>query len=183
MLSTFSIRAKVTAIIALLLASMAGMGLLAILKMRAINNNTVEIATNWLPSIRELGELRTGVITYRNVLREHMLAESLEHKQAAEKTLESVVENNTKIRQRYETMITSPEERALYDEWVKNWNASKKGAAKAMELWRQEPGKVPHEAKVLNRDGTTKLSMAPDDTLKKDIDLTIRAQAAKTNQP
>ncbi len=73
MLSKVSIRAKVTAIVALLLASLAGMGLLSILKMQTMNRNTVDIATNWLPSIRELGDLRTGVITYRNVLREHML--------------------------------------------------------------------------------------------------------------
>ena len=45
-----------------------------------------------------LGELRAGVITYRNVIREHMLAETLEEKLAAEKTLAGVVEANTKIR-------------------------------------------------------------------------------------
>ena len=54
--------------------------------------------TNWLPSVRVLGELRAGVITYRNVIREHMLAETLEEKEAAEKTLATVVESNTKIR-------------------------------------------------------------------------------------
>jgi methyl-accepting chemotaxis protein len=156
------------------------MGLLAMMKMRAINGNTVEIATNWLPSIRELGELRTGVITYRNVLREHMLAESLEHKQAAEKTMETVVENNTKIRQKYEAMISSPEERALYDEWVKDWNAYKEGAAKVMELSRKDAGKVPHDAHVLNRDVVNKLSMASDEVLKKAIDLNNKGAAVET---
>ena len=65
-----------------------------------------------------LGELRAGVITYRNVIREHMLAGTIEEKLAAEKTLASVVASNSKIRQSYEAMITSPEERALYNEWV-----------------------------------------------------------------
>ena len=60
--------------------------------MRSINANTVDITTNWLPSVRVLGELRSGVITYRNVIREHMLAESLEDKLAAEKILATVVE-------------------------------------------------------------------------------------------
>ena len=66
--------------------------------MRAINANTVDITTSWLPSVRVLGDLRAGVITYRNVIREHMLAETLEEKQAPEKTLATVVESNTKIR-------------------------------------------------------------------------------------
>jgi methyl-accepting chemotaxis protein len=180
MLAKFSIRAKVTAVVAFLLVALAGMGTLAILKMRSINANTVEIATNWLPSIRELGELRTGVITYRNVLREHMLSETLEEKQAVEKTMEGVVENNSKIRKRYETMISSPEERALYDEWVKLWDAYKDGSAKVMDLSRKEAGKVPHEAHALNKNVVNKLSMASDEILKKDIDLNNKGATVET---
>ena len=63
-----------------------------------MNANTVDITTNWMPSIRALGDLRSGVITYRNVIREHMLAETLEEKLAAEKTLAGVVDGNNKIR-------------------------------------------------------------------------------------
>ena len=99
MFAKFSIRSKIIAVVAFLLVAMAGMGLLAVQNMRAINANTVDITTNWLPSVRVLGDLRAGVITYRNVIREHMLAETLEEKQAAEKTLASVVESNNKIRQ------------------------------------------------------------------------------------
>ena len=43
MLSRLSIRAKITAAVAFLLVAMAGLGLLAIVKMRSINANTVEI--------------------------------------------------------------------------------------------------------------------------------------------
>ena len=67
MLAKYSIRAKITAVVALLLVAMTGMGLLAVMNMRAINASTVDITTNWLPSIRALGDLRAGVITYRNV--------------------------------------------------------------------------------------------------------------------
>ena len=67
MLAKYSIRAKITAVVALLLVAMTGMGLLAVRNMRAINASTVDIATNWLPSVRALGDLRAGVITYRNV--------------------------------------------------------------------------------------------------------------------
>ena len=117
MLAKYSIRTKIITVVAFLLVAMTGMGLLAVRNMRAINANTVDIATNWLPSVRVLGELRAGVITYRNVIREHMLVETLEEKQASEKTLATVVEANTKIRAAYEPMITSAEERALYKEW------------------------------------------------------------------
>src|ERR1700693_4146266 len=149
MLANFSIRAKITAVVAFLLIAVTGMGLLAVWNMRAINASTVDITTNWLPGVRVLGDLRAGVITYRNVIREHMLAETVEEKEAAEKTLATVVEGNNKIRQSYEPMITSPEERALYAEWSKTWDAYKKGTQEVIALSRKEAGKIVHDAHEL----------------------------------
>jgi hypothetical protein len=74
-------------------------GLLAVRQMNAIYTSASEIQKSWLPSVRVLGDLRAGVITYRNVIREHMLSELLEEKLAQEKTLETVVEANTNARQ------------------------------------------------------------------------------------
>jgi methyl-accepting chemotaxis protein len=171
MFAKFSIRSKIIAVVALLLVMMSGMGLLAVGDMRAINANTVDITTNWLPSVRVLGELRAGVITYRNVIREHMLSETLAEKEAAEKTLATVVEGNTKLRQIYETMITSPEERALYAEWSKTWDAYKKGTQEVMALSRKAAGQMAHDAHELNTKTVNKIGLEADDILKKDIDL------------
>ena len=102
MLAQYSIRTKIIAVVAFLLVAMTGMGLLAVKNMRSINANTVDITTSWLPSVRVLGDLRAGVITYRNVIREHMLAETLDEKLAMEKTLATVIEANTKFRAAYE---------------------------------------------------------------------------------
>ena len=101
MLAKYSIRTKIITVVAFLLVAMTGMGLLAVRNMRAINANTVDISTSWLPSVRVLGDLRAGVITYRNVIREHMLVQTLEEKLAMEKTLATVVESNAKIRATY----------------------------------------------------------------------------------
>ncbi len=169
--SRLSIRAKITSVVALLLFAMAGMGLLAVYNMRAINANTVDIATNWLPSVRVLGELRAGVITYRNVIREHMLGETIEEKEATEKVLATVVEGNTKIRQQYEPMITTPEERALYSDWSRTWDEYRKGTQEVMALSRKNPGHFPHEAHELNSKTVNKIGLDSDNILKRDIDL------------
>ena len=171
MLASYSIRAKIIAVVALLLVAMTGMGLLAVRNMRAINASTVDITTNWLPSVRVLGDLRAGVITYRNVIREHMLTETAEEKEAAEKILAGVVEDNNRIRQAYEPMITSPEERALYNEWVKQWELYKKGTEEVMALSRKTPGKFPHEAHELNTKTVNKIGLDADALLKKSIEL------------
>jgi methyl-accepting chemotaxis protein len=179
MFSRLSIRSKITAVVVLLLVAMASMGLLAMMKMRAINENTVQIANNWLPSIRALGELRFGVTSYRNVLREHMLAETLEEKEATEKRLSAIVEKNDKIRKDYEGMISTSEERALYDEWVKTWTAYREGAAKVMEVSRKEVGKIPHDSYLLSKD-YIKIARAADEVLQKDIDLNNKGADAET---
>jgi methyl-accepting chemotaxis protein len=171
MLAKYSIRTKIIAVVAFLLVAMTGMGLLAVRNMRAINTNTVDIATNWMPSVRVLGDLRAGVITYRNVIREHMLAETLEEKLAMEKTLATVIESNNKIRAAYERMITSPEERAMYDEWSRLWDKYRKGTQEVMALSRAAAGKMPTEAHDLNTTTVNKIGLEADAVLKKDIDL------------
>jgi methyl-accepting chemotaxis protein len=180
MLAKFSIRAKITAVIALLIVMLAGMGLLAAKSMGAMNANTVEIATNWLPSIRVLGDLRAGTISYRNVLREHLLAETLEEKLAVEANLAAVVESNNKIRATYEPMIASPEERALAEEWGKDWDTYKIAAQQVLALSRKAAGQVAREAHEYNMKTANKLSLEADEVLKKDIELNDRAAARET---
>lgn len=171
MLARLSIRAKITVVVTLLISALAAMGLLSIKSMKAMNANTVEIATNWLPSIRVLGELRAGTIEYRNVLREHMLAETPEDKLAFEKTLGAVVEENNKIRAAYEPMIASPEERALADQWGKVWDSYKQEAQKVLALSRKATGQMPREAREFNVNTANKIAMEADEILKKDIEL------------
>jgi methyl-accepting chemotaxis protein len=171
MLAKYSIRTKIITVVAFLLVAMTGMGLLAVRNMRAINANTVDISTSWLPSVRVLGDLRAGVITFRNVIREHMLSETLEEKLAMEKTLATVIEANNKARVAYEPMITSPEERALYNEWIKLWESYKKSSDEVMALSRKAAGQVPREAHELNTKTANKIALEADAVLRKDIDL------------
>ncbi len=170
MLSRFSIRAKFTAVIAFLLVVMTAMGLLAIRQMQGINANTVDIQTNWLPSVRVLGELRAGTITYRNVIRQHLLSDSLAEKLAQEKTLQGVVDRNTEIRARYEKLIAAPEERAMYDEWSREWESYKKGTLDVMALSRASAGKSVREAEELNSKIVNPIGLKADEILAKDIE-------------
>ena len=171
MLAKYSIRAKIIAVVALLLVAMTGMGLLAVRNMRAINASTVDIVTSWLPSVRALGDLRAGVITYRNVIRQHMLSDTNAEKEAMEKILATVVEGNNKIRAVYEPLITSPEERALYREWSELWDKYKNGTQEVMALSRKAAGQIPREAQDLNTKTVNKIGLEADNILKKSIDL------------
>ncbi|ULK96540.1 methyl-accepting chemotaxis protein [Bradyrhizobium sp. I71] len=174
MFAKLSIRTKIISVVAFLLVAMAGMGLLAVMKMRSMNANTVDITTNWLPSVRVIGDLRASVITYRNVVRQHMLAESLDDKLATEKTAATVSEALAKVRSKYEAMISSPEERALYNQWSRLWDDYKKGTEEVMALSRKEAGKLPREAQELNSKTVNKIGLQADEVLNKDIELNTK---------
>jgi methyl-accepting chemotaxis protein len=182
MLANLSIRVKITAVVAFLLIAMTGMGLLAVKNMRAINAATVDIATNWLVATRALGDLRNGVTTYRSMVREHMLAEAIPEKEAAEKTLATVVEGNAKIRQVYEATIVSPEERAIYNEWVRQWDAYKKATDEVITLSRREAGKMAHDAHELNTRTVNPMAIKADEILKKDIDFQTKGSDAAAKE-
>jgi len=171
MLAKYSIRAKLVTVVALLLVAMTGLGLLAVSNMRAINANTVDIATSWLPSVRVLGELEQSVIMNRNIVRAHLLAESLEDKQKVEKQLNVTFEQVARAIRIYEPLITSPEERALYHEWSKIWEEYKRSIDDVLTLSRKAAGEFPREANELNSRKVNKMLTDADAILKKDIEL------------
>src|SRR4029453_1806014 len=134
-MSALSIRAKVIAVIAFMLIAMSGMGLLAIRSMQVMNAHTVEIATSWLPSVRVLGELRADINLFRIALRAHLMAETLEGKPPNDKRLAGILERIAKDRKASEPMITSPEERSIYQNWASAWDNNITGAQEEIELW------------------------------------------------
>ncbi len=171
MLAKYSIRSKMIMVIAFLLVAMTGMGLLAARNMQSINANMVDISTSWLPSVRVLGDLRYSVVLNRTIVREHILAETLEDKLKVEKAFAANLEVIAKVRKSYEQLITSTEERALYDEWSRGWDEFQKGNLEVMALSRKEAGQIAHEAHELNSKKVNRISVDGDAVLQKDVDL------------
>ncbi|HEX7881562.1 MAG TPA: methyl-accepting chemotaxis protein [Afipia sp.] len=178
MLSRMSIRAKLTLVIAFLLVAMTAMGLLAVRQMQTMNANTVDIQTNWMPSVRTLGELRASILTYRNVIRQHLLSEAVEDKTAQEKLLERILEASSATRAAYEPLISSPEERAIYTEWAQLWDSYVKGARQVVLLSRQNAGYPAYEAHELNAKSVNPIGMKAEELLLKDIDLNNKGAEA-----
>ena len=178
MFAKYSIRTKITGVVAFLLAAMSAMGALNIRQMYTINSATVDIVNNWLPSVRVLGELRAATITYRAIVRSHLLATDEAGKQLQEDLLAKWITNTDKARKAYEPLITSAEERALYDEFSTSWAEYLAGAKEVLVLSRKNEDK---EARVLH----AKASLAGvkgDETLQKDVLLNSRGADAAGSQ-
>src|SRR5258708_7447666 len=167
MLGKYSIRGKITAVVAFLLIAMTAMGALNVRQMYVINASTVDIVTSWLPSVRVLGELRAATITYRAIVRSHLLATDEAGKQLQEDLLAKWINNTDNARKAYEPLITSPEERARYNEFSTSWGEYLAGVKEVVVLSRKNEDK---EAKILH----AKASLAgvkADETLQKDVAL------------
>ncbi|MET0969663.1 MAG: methyl-accepting chemotaxis protein [Tardiphaga sp.] len=178
MLSNLSIRVKITIVIAFLLLAMTGMGLLAVNKMFDINANAEDIQNNWLPSVRALGALKAGTMTYRTTVRAHMLGETAADKQAMDKRLVTTVHEIAGYRRDYEARISSPEERALYTEWSRRWDVYIAGATEVVALSTASVGKGVHDAQTLNQTKVNQLGKDADEVLEKDIELNDKGAAA-----
>jgi len=186
MLARLSIRTKIVTLVALLLIAMSGLGGLGLYNMRAINASTLDIATNWLPCVRLLGEIRAHLLEYRNAIRSHVMAPTADDKEKVEKRMAQIEERLKKKQQTYEPLISSAEEKKIYEDFTAAWADYKAASMKLLQISRQSVGQVSAEAMEFIPKALTPVGARMDEILQKDIDLNDKgaddstAQAAST---
>ena len=166
-MSKLSIVFKLLTVLSVLVLSLAGVGVMAIGTMQNINSHTVEIAESWLPSVRALGSLRADINELRVALRLHLMQDTAEGKEAAEKRLASLRARIDQTRKVYEPLITSAEERSLYGQWthgvgrVSERRAGRHGAV-AQGRWQVPDRRQRAAADQGREDGPGRRSAAPE---------------------
>src|SRR4051812_39036907 len=100
---------------------MIAMGMFAIAELGKVNGSTVEIVTNWLPSIRALGKLQFDTATVRRDTLNYLVSTGDEKAQNEEK-LKSDFNRVVGDEKTYEPLILTAEERKHYQESVDRWN-------------------------------------------------------------
>ena len=179
MLARLSIRAKIVAVVSLLLISLAATGLFGLMQMRSQNANLVDIQTNWLPGVRVLGELRASAITYRIVVRDLLILTDPEARARTEKTLETVGQTVDKLRVSYEPLISSDEERQIYREFTENWSSY---ATEARGLIAMAGRGQTDEARELNATKANPIGLKADAALRKGVELNNKGAADAANE-
>ncbi|RJF98909.1 methyl-accepting chemotaxis protein [Noviherbaspirillum saxi] len=108
---------------AIVILMMLGMGVFSIVQMSKINDASDEIALNWMPSIRYAQEINTNTSDYRIYELEHVRADSPERMRQFEKNMADVMATLKQNRDTYAKLISSPEEKAMYEEFSKKFDA------------------------------------------------------------
>ncbi len=121
MFSQFSIRTKLIALVSLLLIAPISLGAFAIFEMRAINASAQDIQTTWLPSIRQVSELRVQAARYRAILRDHILITDEKGKASTNKALDARVKAYDLAISKYEPLISSRRRAGAFREAGNAW--------------------------------------------------------------
>jgi methyl-accepting chemotaxis protein len=87
----------------------------------ATNGSTVDIATNWLPSINAVNAMNTATSDFRIAQAAHIMSTADDQMTKAEADMKAVSDNLTSLGKTYEPLISSDEERKLYDTFSSEW--------------------------------------------------------------
>ncbi|WP_267427592.1 methyl-accepting chemotaxis protein [Methylobacterium sp. GC_Met_2] len=122
-LQSISIRSKLIATFAVLLLFLGGLTLVGLQSASTLNGLLIDVETNWLPSVRTASQIDALTGRYTTSLLRHILTEEPQMLANVDKDLVDrgqKIEVATKI---YERLISSTEERALYETFVREWHA------------------------------------------------------------
>ena len=93
------------------------MGAMALSEMSKVNDQSTDIATNWMPSINFIHQVNSATSDYRIAELNHVLAESPEQMAQYEKDMEALLATMKTSRDSYEKLIALEEERKLLAEF------------------------------------------------------------------
>jgi len=113
------------------------MGIASISSMSRLNDASTDLATNWMPSVRAVMQLRTDVGELRRWQLAHMLTDVPKSLATYEERMAKTLEGQRTNASAYEKLISSPEERAIYDDFSRNWQLFLVEHNKVVALSRQ----------------------------------------------
>lgn len=137
-----SLKAKFALAFGVLLTLIAGLGGVAILEMRQINDQSTEIADNWLPSVNVVNRMNTLSGDYRIAEYRHVLSETPAKMREVEATIADRAAEMEKARAKYEPMISSDAERALYQDFETKYEAYLKASESMFESSRRNENEI-----------------------------------------
>ncbi|MFG6488054.1 methyl-accepting chemotaxis protein [Roseateles sp. BYS78W] len=96
---------------------------IAMLQMLSMRSRTHEITANWLPSASLVNQINTNTADYRVAETGHVLATDDAAMAAKDKEMAAALAEFEKNRAAFEKLISSPEERRLYESFQADWKA------------------------------------------------------------
>ena len=111
-------KAKLAGAFAAVLAIAMVLGVVGVMKMSAVNDQSTVITENWMPSIDAIHSLNTATSDLRAQQYAHITSTDPARMAEVEKDIAATLDLNKSERTKYEALISSDEERALYNQFA-----------------------------------------------------------------
>jgi Methyl-accepting chemotaxis protein len=121
-MSNLTIKAKIISAFGLLLVVVTALGAFAVYQLAKVNHVSTEMAANWMPSIDSIGRINNAVSDFRIAEAMHILQTSEVGMADEEKSQKAAVASINAMRATYEKLISSDEERSIYNAFSSLWD-------------------------------------------------------------
>jgi methyl-accepting chemotaxis protein len=156
---------------------MIALGIMAVVQLSRVNADTVEITTNWLPSVRVLQELRFDQSSVRRWELNHVLNKDKKSMDDAQANIDKSLAEVDQDEKTYVPLISSDEERRLYEAFHAQWGKYLAVEKRVLEL--SEQNKKDEATALTEGDGRVAFG-ATIEIVEKDTDLNDKGAADAT---
>jgi len=156
------------------LAFMVALGTVSMVELANLNQAAADVGNNWLPSVRAIGQLRFDAAKARRFEQNHILNPD---KAQAETGLAATLNEIAEDERRYEPLISTDEERHLYQGFRSDWE--KYLAVQKQVLALSNGNKTADAGRMTTSEGRVAFEAA-DKWLQDDVALNDKSAAAAT---
>ena len=129
-----SLRALLISFTVALLTAVASLVWVGLSGLATMNSSAEELGNNWLPSVSVVNAINTATSDFRIYQAEHILSADDASMRNAEKKLADIRAAIVASSQKYEKLISSPEEQGVYDGFKAKWADYLKRSDDVIEL-------------------------------------------------
>lgn len=137
LLANLKLRSKLILSFMVVLVLPTFLGMFALTRLAAVRATTVEMAENWLPSVRVLGEMRNSIANVRRAQYRVIIVKSDQERAEPRRAIAAGKEAYEKEAKKYQPMIASLEEKRLYEVIEAGYQEYRKSDDEVDQLLRQ----------------------------------------------
>ena len=113
------------------------LGVFSLVEISEVNDHTVALATDWMPSVKTIGDMRYIISTERRYELYHIQRTNKNDEAKDEAGMSKEMDLLAETEKAYQPMISSPEERELYAAFSDAWNKRLAIEQQVLQLSRQ----------------------------------------------
>jgi len=112
---------KLSLAFAVVLVLAIGVGIFSITQLATVRSTANALSTRWMPSMRVAQDLKSQIARVRTRELQYIISTRQEEMDKYDKVIANDLQDLAKMQAEYERLASTPEEKALYDEFVKMW--------------------------------------------------------------